>query len=922
MDDATLLTNLSNTLSPNNNIRKPAESLLLNQSVEILPRILSILLSQDNDIPLEIKLVCLTLIKNRIASDWNSSTTSDKIKTTVKNQIVEFIVKLPHPFAGPNHAIVKLSLRIITHILLYGDKDSFQFDLLNFANELIKKDDRSIDNFYIGVLLVLQVAKYNRNLDNNELLDNISMNFCPVYFEFLQSYGKEFQSGLSSASSEKKMISHYILKTLNYITTKRITVYFQNLNENTLQTFCALLCELFYIFNDNIEDFKSSKWILRFFIKLQIKSSLNPNDNTGYNENFLKLFKSSILPHNISSLIGYFSNNANTLSKLVDIKDDPEKERTLYYFLTYLSRCLSQSTYEYLEPHLNMIISNIIVHTLSITTEETELFEDDPIEFINTNFSSPHGSLTATNQAYQLFDISSSDIKRASYSFVTKLINVKPDVVSPLISLSSNILSSNNKFSISCALNILDLVQSHIDNDTMSNAINTIVEINKHLSQEDLWLRCLIYEFFSKIKSASSIDLVQSHLMISLDTSLPLPLILSSLKLMVLKFSAENIDPVQIMQLLLTISDNENLELTNELIDVLVDKYPQQLVPYSSQLINSLCSSFSRIQEYSNNEDKETKQLALLENMLTVIMSVSDKSTALEMNNQLISVISSILDNGLLDLVESTLEIVEELTSTSEQVLNLETVINSFKNYGYEFFDYYTSYFELVYCYGNLQERCVLTELLKWIVNENPLGFDPDDTEFVEFLSNLVSNMVVSCRENEHDNGLSDDVYRGTLEMMFNSCKDKEEFWNNKVTFRCIIGGLYTKPMIVMDMFGSMIQEILLRFDAMVNNGQWSTVYDIKLGLLGLLQIVKGSGGNKELKGLAMDLMSNLCNKLNGAIEHRSKLLKLATGEETVEFFNKENDDDEVEFDEEFDEINKVSILDKIDVLSEIKAHV
>lgn len=914
MDNHTLLAHLSNTLSPDNSVRKQSESLLLNQNVQILPQILSLLLN-DNSIPPQIQLVCLTLIKNRITLDWNSPNTNDDIKNTIKNQIVQFIVNFPNPFSGPNHSIVRMSLKIINIIIFFGSKE-FQFDLLNYANTLISKD---VDNFYIGVLFILQVSKYNRNTDNYELLDNISLNFCPVFNDFLHSYNKELENG-DVNSIEKKLITHDILKILNYLTTTRIPKYFHDTIGNKLQNFCNLFVDLFFNLIKN-EDYENAKWILRFFIKLQIKSK----STSYYQAEFINIFTNSILQSNISSIMQYLSNSYETITSLINIDDDNTKERNLYYLLVYITKCLAPLTFKCIEPHLNMIISNIIVRTFSISSEEIDNFTDDSADFINNNLS--------ITFSVMFYDISNSDIKYASSLFIKKLIDSSNNFINPLVSLASQILSTDqeDKSSISCSLDILKIVESNIDQETLNSAINRIIEINRNLSNNELWLRCLIFEFFSNLntKDINLFNHLQVNLSLSLESSQPLPILISTLKLIILKLNSSNIHPIQIMQILLTINESEHLEIVNNLIDLLAEKYPQQLIPYSSQLITSLCNSFLHIQDDENNNEfddgsKENKLLAIIDNILTILQSINEPKNIIEINEQLNYIISSILDNAMLDLVESIMELVEQIIIQSKKVLNLEVVINSFKNYGFDYFNYYSKFFESIYCYGNEKEKNIINELMKWIIDENPaeIEINEDEFEFIEFLSSIISEMVISSTlEKYNDNGLSDEVYNKSLRLLYNAYQDKEEFWTNKMIFRCIIGGFINKPSVILNVFNNdnLIEEILTRFDNLINDGIWCTVYDLKLGIVGTLSIIKVSSDNLNIKSISMTVCHKLCDKMNDAIEHRDKLKSMcgsiSNGEDLGEDgeFGLNCDDDE------YDELDKVSVLDSIDVFGQVK---
>ncbi|KGK34634.1 hypothetical protein JL09_g6218, partial [Pichia kudriavzevii] len=177
---------------------------------------------------------------------------------------------------------------------------------------------------------------------------------------------------------------------------------------------------------------------------------------------------------------------------------------------------------------------------------------------------------------------------------------------------------------------------------------------------------------------------------------------------------------------------------------------------------------------YNEENDKENILLGILNNILTIVMSTNDKNTILKLNDILSPIISSIMDNALLDFLELTIELVEELTNRSENVSHLDEVINSFKNFGFDYYEYYESYFVSCYCYGNLEERSSVTNLIKWILSENPYGYESDDSEFISFLSNIVVEMVLSCSENENDGGLSDEVFNKILQMIYNSAEDKQ----------------------------------------------------------------------------------------------------------------------------------------------------
>lgn len=177
--------------------------------------------------------------------------------------------------------------------------------------------------------------------------------------------------------------------------------------------------------------------------------------------------------------------------------------------------------------------------------------------------------------------------------------------------------------------------------------------------------------------------------------------------------------------------------------------------------------------------------------------------------------------------------------------------------------------------------------------------------------------MIVNSNDNDTS---SDELFSNGLQLLYNAFEDKEEFWNNKIIFRCIMGGFLNKPNILISIFNNeMIEEILNRFEKLINNNIWCTVYDYKLGMNSILKIIK-STSNENLKKLSMKILSILCNNVNNVIEHREKLTKICNS-----ISNNEDLGNDGEFgfdlvnDDEYEELDKVSCLDKIDIFSEIK---
>lgn len=898
---------LENTLSSNNNVRKQSETYLLNAGPEIVPQLLSPLvdanLTANSEIPYQLEIAALTLIKNRIFRDWNKNIDND-YSSTVKSLLKDYLLKFNNPFNQSNHLLINMTLAIIQYILAV-DNSGFQNDLLQWAHDRIVNGGEN--NFYIGTLVIQIIAKRSRNLENGPTNDIVNI-VTPHFANYLKSYYIILTSGQFSNSDSQ--ITYQIIKTINYLTISKNHGFqsYEKLHET-----CQLIAHILLLEFTHFKHYKISKWIFRLFIKLHIANAnidallLITDSNDSIFSNILA---------NINNVFGG-TDDENENDNDDDDYTKHVKSRCIYFFINFLTRLISKDeTYQYIEPNLNIIISQIIMKLLSFNQSQILSFDEDPEEFINTNISSPS---IASSPQFNRFE-------SPSISFLNKLIKKRQNTVPPLISLAKDIISSNSYNSLPCALTILTLIQKYLDPSEFMSYISKINQINASLTESQLWLRSLIYEFISNV--SIPIDLPQFNLPISLDFNQPLPLLLASIKLVITKTPSVSTDAVRLIQILLTISDKENLEIVPDLIHQLATRCGDQLVPYSVELIENLASSFvslfDGVDGSANNistdsdDSRDDKLQGILNNILTIIIPCdSDKNVIHKINEKLTPVISIVLENGLLDFLESTLELLVQINYSAESILNLEITIDSFKNYGFNYFEYYESYFLLAYSFSNANQRAELNSLLNWILEENPAGLDNDDSEFIAFFTLLVSEMTIASREDRNDSGLSDSLYSKTFQMLYDMYDDKDEFWDEKDNYRFILAGLYNKTSVVISIFGDEnIHEFLVRFDNLFKSGRWVTVNQTKLSLLALMEVVSTyEDTNMEIKQLALTILSNLCDNLKVAFERREELIKISSNDLNT-------DDVEINYeDDEYDEIiNDKTRLERIDVFGQLEA--
>ncbi len=921
METSTLLTYLENSLSSDNAARKASESFLLTNKVSLVSPLLALLVD-NNNITTQLQLVALTLVKNAIASIDNKDQKYGGLLNETIQQTLRYMENFEDPFSHNASILIKMALKILDTIIRQ-ERSNYDEELSQFAHNLIGKG--TLNSFYLGMLIVRPVARLHRHSSNMEINNILSMNFGEHICNFLQSYDEELSSG--GSNSKIQQACHAVLKLLNYMTTIKVPQYFATISH--LQSLCNLLTRLIQR-TIQTKDFINTKWIIRLSIKLHARATATtmiPTEETSYtsefkssisqivNEEAINTLSSLVTEPNMMSILLSYTDDDGEDEAYVDSEQKAVQQRCMFYFLTFLTRSITKTSYTSFRPYLDSIIMNVLVPSLTISKSAIEDYENAPTEFL-----AEHVDVT---------DVIDGDVKYACLNCLKKIMRYDSEVTVPLVNLCAQLIEQGGR-NLACALNIIGISQKSIYDEDLSKLIRRIIEINIKLEgDQEMWLRCLIYEFLSTVR----FDVDVGSLPLSFDTNTSLPLLITSVKLVIAKAGGDLINPVQIMQVLLTVGEQENLEIVGELVDMLVEKYPQELGPYSCELIANLVGSFLRLleEEQSNSGGGETENqlLGLLSNMQTIIMASNDgsinrnESVVEKITEMVTPVVDAVLNNALLDYVEGVIDICEALNNAGHcGASHLATVVESFTAYGSEYFEFYGAYFHSVFFYGDDNDKNVMTQLIGWLLEQNSEGLDTDDEELFNFVVDLGVEMAL-C-------GLGSEEYKELLELLYNSSDDKAQFWESKQTYRCVFAGMYKMSDVVMGMFGENVGELLQNFETIVEDGTWSTVFDLKIGIMGLMSFTRKFENNDQLREKATKLLSVLCDKVNSAISTRSALLKMVNGEQGVTSQDGEsgsdnvsgNDDDGGDADlmdcDEFEELNKISVLDHIDVFGEL----
>ncbi|GMM29563.1 hypothetical protein DAMA08_023080 [Martiniozyma asiatica (nom. inval.)] len=845
-------------LSSDNAARAAAEKQLAQTtSRQLLPPLLELLAISNDD---SISLLILSILKMRIKSYWfirkdNEHAFDEKLENDVKESLVSFLVSIPDPFKSK--VIINQILNIINLIVTYEHREpkenSLSTRLIQLASDTLKNSNGGTDTndgvdaktYFINMNVILTIIKPERySLESKDLFNQIGTTFIPWYEKGLQC---QFNT---QNKNQFELVLYKLIKI------------FYNL---TIISIPDSLLNVLSIWNENFISFlsykneKISKWCIKFNIKIFKKfrsSDKIPIEISQYISN-------QLAPNSLDLILKQLNN--------ITLIDQPKVK----YYLTLLlsdSSINNNSTYQILKLYLNEIITKLVIPDLSLIEEEYEEFFDDPISFM-MRLENDNG-----NHIHML---------------ISSLILKDESIILPIFELIINILQSGNYGSMVCAFQLLNTIIDKIDKNNLDNTIQLIMNINESLDSSSIWIRCYICEFLTRIDNV--------NLTINYNLQMPLPLLITTLKLNIFKNSNYNV--FEVMTILIQLSTNYSLDIIYELIDLVVLNHPQEIKPFNLDLIDKLIENFISLCGEDFNENI-TQMSNILNNLLTIIISIGDKELILNLNDKIVKIIKIILENGILDILTETIEILETINSLTKKVLNLDIVLESFKNFGIEYPDIYQIYFETVLNYGSIDDINKINELMNWIFIEE---LEKNDIELNSIMLELISLMIL----NPNSQGINniEEIYHKTLKTAYDfSVEQQDNFLEDKIVIKCILSGLVNKINVVLNIIPN-LSDIVNALKTMIDESYWKTVFDLKLGILSLLQIVN-LDICAQLRSSILQLILIMIDKLPLAIDHRAKLMKIESSK-NVEI----ESEVEIEYDEEYDELNRETPLDNLNVL-------
>ncbi|ODV85309.1 hypothetical protein CANARDRAFT_199470 [[Candida] arabinofermentans NRRL YB-2248] len=862
---------------------------------------LSLEIGTSSDVPQHIKLVAVTLVKNKIRKAWfiadhhpdvlKTQMISKDEKDYVKSMIVQGLLQ-----SVDNKSITQQLVNCMEIIL----KTSISWDkeLMEIAYNLLSAHSDDFNHVYTGLLILYRISKvHTYDGTSREFIENISTRFMPMLESLLESYTTQVPTNPQVGS-----MIYLILKIYKFCTLTQLPKYFTN-DLNLLSKWCAYQFQIIDLPTSSLKEIdiderpqqpliKCQKWAFANLHRIKSKHS-NNKEFPELSQAIAQHFLPSILQH-YWTVIGRWSQSK---------EENWFSEASLYHLISFITECLPlDNMWESIRSQLHPILKHVIIPMLSSTEETVELFEDDPQEYLRRyydfNNDSKTADLAANTFVYSLTYSRFNDSAMIVMELITEVFNARQQD-------STNIMTA---YQTEACLRILGNVWLKLNSDSspFKDQLNEIARsfILPQLSDEKhKWLQTRACDTIAltspQFKDLQLLSEVYEQVMKCFNASNPLPLRIESADALRYLVSFDPISDATkpnisvIMSELLQISNTHQSELINDIMEDLVSKFSKDLEPYAMELCTNLNSQFLRVAEELltlqngtgvfdkvslEESEKENQAVSILSTITTMVLTMnSQQQITFNLMKTFEPSVRFVLENGMAMMLTNTMNLLESTNTTlkvmapeSWEIFNL--VLDSFQNYGFEYTECYLPYFETVCVYGfkgadinNDQnyQQFVLT-ILKLLED---LDMDVEPETMIEFSYDILHFLILS---------VGDQTFVQFVEMWFTN------------------------------------SENFLK-----------TVFDLKLQILALISLIEANLPiiSNNTNDVLLQLVKSF-ERLPAAIENRVRLMKrdLATPilTETGEY-DWGDEDDEEEFEDELDQMMRDTPIDHINVVEEFK---
>lgn len=688
MDLQTLSNLFATTINPDPNVRKAGELEIrkVGNEVGMITALLQIIAADSID--LATRQACSVWLKNRVHSLYSLETSNnrraDQAPIEEPDRVALRTHILPLLAASPSRSITLQIASTLKSVVSHDFPDRWP-GLLEEIKRLLGSSN--IREVHAGCVAILEAVRAFRFRPRNPVMPKIVADVFPI----LVNIASQMLQTPPSAATEIPTMLHLILKTYRTSIVVDLSVHQQN--KDSLVPWGQLL---FAVVNLQIpkdavpedeeerersEWWKTKKWAYnilgRLFHRFGNPSQLPTAMKEDY-EAFANHFVTNFAPEILSTYLNQvhlFVNNQTWLAK-----------KCQYQIFQFFTECIKpKSTWVLLKPSFETLVSSFVFPQLSFNETKQALWENDPVDYVRISVDEYESFATPVSAATSfLFSLASN---RTKITFM------------PILGFINTVLRSNStptqRFG---ALNMTAALAPWMMRhpDVKGNVEAFVLQfVTPEFASAEPYLRAIACEVVGTVTKAGLLWSNEENLNANFravaaaldDPEFPVR-VNAALALTELVVAHESVKVAvgpqvgKVIQDLLKLSDETDLDILNNSMEVMVNAFQTELLPVAAQLTARLCESYMRLAKESLaqeetgggdvdldqlisdvDEDKTFAAMGVAKTISTVISSVENSPEILaQIQEVIIPIILFTLENKLLDLFDNVYDLVDSLT--------------------------------------------------------------------------------------------------------------------------------------------------------------------------------------------------------------------------------------------------------------------
>ncbi|KAI9597318.1 armadillo-type protein [Syncephalis fuscata] len=391
-----------------------------------------------------------------------------------------------------------------------------------------------------------------------------------------------------------------------------------------------------------------------------------------------------------------------------------------------------KSTWAVVKPHVEALVAHFIFPQLCIRLEDETIWSEDPIDYVNKKADPLEDMRSPTSAAITLLFELVRDRKRVTFKPILNFLS------SVLIRYQQSPVESRNPREKDGALCMMGCLADQMLSKTSPVQGEAEGFIMTHIYPEFTspvaYLRARACETMGKFDHLTFTNtqhpqmIAEATLGCLRDTELPVRAAAAMSLQPLLRF--EHVRPIivqhlpDIMQEFLRLTNQIDVDALSSVTDEFFEVFGEELAPFAVEICGQLCEVYLRIlnevvaadsraeesmaqaNDYEEATDKTMNAIGVLKNIANLMTSLESRPEIQEQLEQaVIPIITFTLQNGIVELYDDTLELVDCCIdygkSVSPPLWNVFSyIISAYKNHAVEFTEEFFPTIANYVCYG------------------------------------------------------------------------------------------------------------------------------------------------------------------------------------------------------------------------------